>query len=202
MIKKYFTDPGFLLLLAANFYCIWYFQNNKDGFATVIWIYWFQSVIIGLFNFIDLLSIKKFDAGNLKINNEPVTSANKGCVAWFFLVHYGFFHLGYAIFLLIQFGITTINGTFLLIGVSAFMFEAIVAFIRRKQQEKSGTINFSLLFFLPYLRIVPMHLTILLPAFLKITPSILFLVLKMVADILAYFLYQRIFQKNKTAADS
>lgn len=202
MLKKYFTDPGFLLLLAANFYCIWYFQNNKDGFATVIWIYWFQSVIIGLFNFIDLLSIKKFDAGNLKINNEAVTPANKGCVAWFFLVHYGFFHLGYAIFLLIQFGITNINGNFMIIGVSAFLFEAIVAFIRRKQQEKSGTINFSLLFFLPYLRIVPMHLTILLPAFLKITPSILFLVLKMVADILAYFLYQRIFQKNKISSNN
>lgn len=202
MLKKYFTDPGFLLLLAANFYCIWYFQNNKDGFATVIWIYWFQSVIIGLFNFIDLLSIKKFDAGDFKINEEPVTTANKGCVAWFFLVHYGFFHLGYAIFLLIQFGITNINGNFMIIGVSAFLFEAIVAFIRRKQQEKSGTINFSLLFFLPYLRIVPMHLTILLPAFLKITPSILFLVLKMVADILAYFLYQRIFQKNKISSNN
>ena len=199
MFKKYFTDPSFLLLLAANFYCIWYYQGRQDAFATVIWIYWFQSVIIGVFTFIDLLTIKQFNAGDFKINDSPLTKENKGCTAWFFLVHYGFFHFGYAIFLLISYSPLKVNGTFLLIGISAFFLESVIAFIRRKQQEKSGIANFSMLFFLPYLRVMPMHLTILLPSFFNITPSILFLVLKMVADILAYMIYLHLFQKNKTS---
>jgi hypothetical protein len=55
-----------------------------------------------------------------------------------------------------------------------------------KQREKVAKIDLGVLFFLPYLRIVPMHLMILIPTFFGITPSILFLVLKTIADALFY----------------
>src|SRR5512141_96428 len=98
MIKKVLYDPSFLFLLSANIFCLWYYSAHQDGFATIVWIYWFQSVIVGLFNFLDLLTIKKFSAAGFKLNDQPVTGQNKGCAAWFFLVHYGFFHFGYMIF--------------------------------------------------------------------------------------------------------
>jgi Family of unknown function (DUF6498) len=198
MFNSYFKNPSLLFLLAGNLYCLWYYQHHPDGFVTVVWVYWFQSIIIGLFNFIDLLTIKKFDGSTLKLNDEPVTPANKGCMAWFFLVHFGGFHLGYLVFLFIQFRITAIDTNFLLLAVLAFMAEVIVSFIRRKQQEKNTNINIGTLFFLPYLRIVPMHLMILLPAFLNLQPSIVFLVLKTIADLLSFALYQHLFSKSRT----
>ncbi len=197
MIKNLFRNPSFLFLLAGNLYCIWYYQNNPRSFATVVWIYWFQSVTIGLFNFIDLLTIKNFDGGGLKLNDQEVTTSNKGCTAFFFLVHYGFFHVGYAVFLLVDFGVKTINGTVLLLGVGTFFLESILNFMRQKQLERTLTVNLGTLFFLPYLRIVPMHLMILLPKFFGWQPSLLFLGLKMVADILSFMLYQHIWSNNK-----
>lgn len=197
MFKSYFKNPSLLFLLAGNLYCLWYYQQNPDGFVTVVWVYWFQSIIIGLFNFIDLLTIKEFDGSTLKLNDEPVTPANKGCMAWFFLVHFGGFHLGYLVFLFIQFRITAIDTNFLLLAVLAFLAEAIISFIRRKQLEKTTNINIGTLFFLPYLRIVPMHLMILLPAFLNLQPSIVFLVLKTIADLLSFALYQHLFNKSR-----
>ncbi len=196
MLKKYFANPSFVFLLAGNFYCIWYYQDHPGGFTTVVWIYWLQSVIIGLFNFIDLLTIKNYDAGNFKMNDSPGFEKNKGCVAWFFLVHYGGFHLGYAIFLLVDFGIFNVDKAFLLIGVAAFLMETLSGFIKRKQVEQEVKLSLGTIFFLPYLRIVPMHLMILIPAFTGIKASLIFLVLKMAADILSYMLYQFIYSKN------
>lgn len=191
MLKKIFSNPSLLFLLAGNLYCIWYFQNHPDGFATVVWIYWFQSIIIGLFNFLFLLTVKNFDTSNFTMNDKPVKAENKGCMAWFFLVHYGFFHLGYAVFLLVDFGVRSLDIQLLWIGVVAFFLESIMNFIRQKQMEKRVSFQISTLFFMPYLRIVPMHLMILLPAFFGWQPSMLFLVLKMAADFLSFILLQK-----------
>ncbi|MGG9961246.1 DUF6498-containing protein [Ferruginibacter sp. SUN106] len=199
MFKNLFSNPSFLLLLAGNFYCIWYYENNPGAFATVVWIYWFQSITIGLFNFIELLTMKNFDGSSFKLNDQPVTGSNQGCAAWFFLVHYGFFHLGYAIFLLIQIGVRSVNKAVLLIGVAVFFLEVVLNFIRQKQMEGKVTFNMGAMFMLPYLRIIPMHLMILLPAFLGWKPSLIFLLLKMGADILSFLFYHKIYGKNKIA---
>ncbi len=200
MLKKYFSNPSILFLIAGNLYCIWYYENNPHAFATVVWIYWFQSITIGLFNFLDLLTIKNYEAGSFTMNDQPATDANKGCTAWFFLLHYGGFHLGYAIFLLVGFGIRSVNKMVFLLGIASFFLEAIINFIRQKQMERSIAFNIGTLFFLPYLRIVPMHLMILLPAFLGWKPSLLFLILKMGADIISFAVYHKLNNKNKITA--
>jgi hypothetical protein len=199
MLKKLFSNPAFLFLLAGNVYCIWYYQNHPGGFTTVVWIYWFQSITIGFFNFVDLLTIQNYDAANFNMNNQPVAGNNKGCAAWFFLLHFGFFHIGYAIFLLIDFGIRAVSKTVFLLGIATFFLESIINFIRQKQLERTVKLNIGTMFFLPYLRIIPMHLMILLPAFLGWKPSLTFLALKMAADILSFILYQHINSKNKIA---
>ena len=194
MFKKYLSNPFFLLLLAGNAYCIWYFENYPNGFITVVWIYWLQSIIIGFFNFIDLLTIKNYDTGSMKVNGQPLNEKNKGCLPWFFLVHFGMFHFVYMIFIGVLFGFGADKG-FVLLGVAAFLLESILAFIRRKQAEQQIKFNIGIMFFLPYLRVVPMHLMILAPAFLGIKPSVVFLVLKTIADVLSYVLYERMYAK-------
>ncbi len=199
MLKRLLSSPAILFLLLGNCYCIWYYQSHPDSFGTIVWIYWFQSVTIGLFNFLDLMTVENFDASGMKMNDGPVTKGNKGCAAWFFLVHYGMFHLVYGIFLIT--GMYTqhahVDKMILLLGVATFFLETLFNFMRMKKLEKAMTMNLGVMFFLPYLRIVPMHLMILLPSFLGVKPSLLFLILKTGADILSYILYHHIFAGKK-----
>ena len=62
----------------------------------------------------------------------------------------------------------------------------IIAFIRRTQEYKIRTPNLGTMFFLPYLRIIPMHFMILIPAFLNLKPALIFLVLKGIFDLVGH----------------
>lgn len=199
MFKKYGSNPSILLLIAGNLYCIWYYQAHPEAFSTIVWIYWCQSVTIGLFNFLDLLTIKNFDGNNFTINDKPVSNKGTGCTAGFFAIHFGMFHFVYAIFLLVDFGIRSVNKMVFLLGIATFFLEAILNFIRQKQMERTMKFSLGTLFFLPYLRIIPMHLMILLPAFFNWTPSLLFLGLKMVADVFSFLSYSRLTGAKKEA---
>ncbi len=197
MIKRILSNPSLLFLILGNIYCIWYYERHPEDFGTIVWIYWFQSVIIGFFNFLELLTTKN-ENSDIKLNKKSGTNFTTGCAAWFFLFHFGVFHLVYSIFLLVQFDETLISRLILIIGIATFFIESIIGFMRHKMVAKTEKVNTGLLFFLPYLRIIPMHLMILLPAFFGVTPSLLFLVLKMGADLLSSRLYNYVYRNNKT----
>ncbi|QNA45545.1 DUF6498-containing protein [Lacibacter sediminis] len=187
MLQRIVKDPGFWFLLLMNGYLIYYYQQQPGEFNTIIWIYWLQSVLIGLFNFFDLMSVKNPDSTSMSLNSQPVTKGSMGCAAWFFLLHYGFFHFVYAIFLLVG-KHSGVNGKLLLITAGIFVIESTIQFIRKRNSLQLEKVNVGKMFFTPYLRIVPMHLMILVPSFLGITASVLFLVLKTVADAGMYLL--------------
>lgn len=189
MLKRIFFDPAFLFLIAINVWCIWYYQNNPDEFNTLLFLYWGQSVLIGLFNFVDLLTIKNIIPGSMTINNSPVedSAKTKGCAAGFFAFHYGAFHLAYGIFILIYTRLK-IDFHFVLLGLAAFSLSLVIEFMRHKQWQRNNTVNLGTMFFLPYLRIIPMHLMIMGPAFLKWEASTIFLVLKTAADVVMYLI--------------
>jgi hypothetical protein len=187
LLQRIFKDPGFWFLLLMNGYLIYYYQQQPGEFNTIVWIYWAQSVLIGLFNFFELMSVKNPDETSMSLNNQPVSKSNMGCAAWFFLFHYGFFHFVYAIFLLVGKS-SGVNGKLLLITAGIFVTESTIQLIRRRSVLHAGKVNVGKMFFTPYLRIIPMHLMILVPSFLGITASVLFLVLKTAADAGMYLL--------------
>ncbi len=194
-MKKLLSNPSVLFLIVGNLYCIWYYQKYPGDFATIVWIYWFQSIIIGFFNFLELLTAKK-TSGEITATNNSSVKFTKGCAAWFFLFHYGTFHLVYFVFLLVDFDSTSVKKLVLLLGIATFFLESMIGFIRHKAIEKTEKVNIGLLFFLPYLRIIPMHLMILLPKFFGMEPSLLFLVLKMGADLLAFRIYDWMYRRR------
>jgi Family of unknown function (DUF6498) len=181
-----------------NGYLIYYYQQQPDQFNTIVWIYWLQSVLIGFFNFFELLLVKEPDEKSMSINSQPVVKGSMGCAAWFFLFHFGFFHFVYAIFLLVL-KTKGVNGKLVLITAGIFLLESTIQFIRKRIQAEAGTVNVGKLFFTPYLRIVPMHLMILAPAILGISASVVFLILKTIADLGMYLLTA---QKNSPLANS
>ena len=188
MIKRLLTDPSFLLLLAINLYCIYYYEQNPTEFKTLVWLYWFQSVLIGLFNFLDLLTVKNGDYSGWSSSSSKLENS-RGCAAFFFLFHYQTFHLVYSIFIVMQLqGTGKVDFQFLFMGVIAFTLSSLVHFIQSKRQQQTVAVNIAKLFFIPYLRIVPMHIMILGPAFLGWKASTIFLVLKTLADLVMHML--------------
>jgi hypothetical protein len=203
VLKRIFSDPAFLFLIAINGYCIWYYQQNPGEFNTIGFLYWGQSVLIGLFNFADILTIKNIVPGSMEWNDRPLQNNRKakGCAAAFFAVHYGFFHLAYGMYLLFYTKLR-IDFNFVLLGLAAFSFSLIIDFIRHKQWQADHPVNLGKMFFLPYLRIIPMHLMILGPAFLHWKASTIFLVLKTLADLIMYFITSPLHREESAARNN
>jgi hypothetical protein len=182
-------DPAFWALVGFNALLIIQYSNNVKEYTTVIWLYWCQSVLLGFFNFIDMLTMKsdEISVDNMTINGKPATPQDaKGCLPWFFLVHYGGFHLGYLIFIFIDFNFLDIDFVTMKWALLSLAVTYSFFFIQNKIRYRHIKRNIGTMFFLPYLRIVPMHLMILLPKFFHLEPVLTFLVLKMAMDIIGH----------------
>lgn len=198
--KTLLRDQSFWFLLLINVAIIFYYYRFHTGFKTLVWIYWTQSVLIGFFTYLDLLTLKSVVPGSMEMNGEPVKdSGSMGCISGFFAMHFGIFHFVYFIFL---FNITEPTEAFdwrlYEFSVGAFALDQVWSFIRRKQWEQTHDSNVGVLFFLPYLRVVPMHFTILIPSFINAIPRLgIFLVLKLFADMLFYALTVKLYGKQE-----
>jgi hypothetical protein len=93
--RNLFSDPSLWLLLFSNLVTIFFATKEGWNLSTIMWVYWFQSITIGLFNFIRILQLKEFSTEGFKINGQPAqpTQGTKKFTAFFFLFHYGFFTL-------------------------------------------------------------------------------------------------------------
>ena len=188
-MKNHLSDSSSISLLASNIIVIILAIVQKWNVSDVLWVYWMQSVIIGFFQFLRILSLKKFSTENFKINNQPAlpTIQTKIFTAFFFALHYGFFHFIYAIFLFILFkSDKPLDFGYLFVGGSIFFLNHFFSYWHNRIADEQKTQNIGKLMFSPYLRIIPMHLIIIFGAFLGQSTLIIFLLLKTSADILMH----------------
>ncbi len=185
--KKILRDPALWALVFMNVFFIYEYQGDPKQYTTIIWLYWCQSVLLGVFNFFDMLTLKNIKVDNFKINGRPATAAQaRGCLPVFFLFHYGLFHLVYFVFLAVDLKFSNVDFGFWKWAIFGILLNQVIHFVQNKTKYADIPRRISAMFFTPYLRIVPMHLTILLPKFLGWTPAITFLILKTVFDIISH----------------
>ena len=166
----------------------------------LLFIYWWQSVIIGAFNFLRMLMLKRFSTEGLTSNGNPVpeTFGGKMSTSFFFLVHYGFFHLIYMVFISKHAGgFDAATWTWIIAGVVGFFVSHLFSFRYNVRRDLEGRPNLGTMMFLPYCRVVPMHLTIIFGAGLAKSRStlLLFLVLKSAADHVMHKVEHRMMRK-------
>lgn len=201
----FFTSRSFLLLslLGANLSAIIFFIVQGGSVMQALWIYWLQSVVIGVVSVARILS--------LSLHGNHIISL---AAALFFIFHYGFFHLVYAIFLAAysaQEISTTINGApavisfneagisvgVVLLSGALFAMHHTMSFIAERRSEAAPHTLVHLAdavkrtLFRPYVRILPMHLIIILGPLLVIAVGangvfVVFMVLKAIADVLLF----------------
>lgn len=197
------NDPTIWSLIAVNLLTILLALKFNWSLLELMWIYWAQSVTIGVFNFFRLLTASSPFPVRVTINKQSVTLQTNWANAAFFALHYGFFHFIYAIFMLVFTfagsevfpGAATINWWSVL-GVSV-MFIANHGFSFFYNREKDAAkADASRLMMFPYARIIPMHLTIILgavvgemfssPTLAAYSPLLLFMGLKLAADVIMH----------------
>ena len=160
------------LLIFSNLSVIFFALIDGITAADVLWIYWGQSVIIGVFNFINIISLKEFSTDGFKQGGEQAlpTRGVKISTAVFFLFHYGFFHFIYAMFIggfysMNQYYSSNTASNFVLYSGVIFFLSYLIEFITLRTEPSSEIPNIGKLMFAPYARIIPMHLTIILGGF-------------------------------------
>ncbi len=194
LLRNLLTDSSALSLLVSNIIVIILAIVQRWEVATVLWVYWMQSVIIGFFQFLRILSLKRFSTENLTINNKSVlpTSNTKTFTAFFFAGHYGFFHFIYAIFLFNFFTTKPLDFGYLFIGGLIFFLNHFFSFYKNRIVDEQKTQNIGTLMFSPYIRIVPMHLIIIFGAILGQSTLIIFLLLKTLVDLIMHTIKHKV----------
>lgn len=184
------------------------------GIAQLLWPFWIQSVIIGYYARRRMLALREFSTEGLRVNNNPVspTPATRRSTANFFALHYGFFHFVYLMFLLgmaasadssglVPFtnndtgAVTMVNigqthtidfVIFAALGLG-FWFSHRASHREHVVADLARRPNIGSLMFLPYARVIPMHLTIIGGAMLGGSAAIwLFGILKLGADVIMH----------------
>jgi hypothetical protein len=206
LIPLLMKDLSFWLLLVSNIYVIYLARVHNWDFVTIIWIYWAQSVIIGFFNFIRILKLKNFTTQGFTINGSqpPPTPTTKRFTAFFFLLHYGFFHLVYFVFIIgfsaqAKLPMASIFYTILpVIGI--FFINHFISFMVNSPKE-TGDSNIGKIMFMPYIRIIPMHIIIIFGSFFGQGALFIFLIMKTGADIVMH-VYEHYFMRMRQAGNS
>jgi len=196
------------------------------GLIHLLWPFWIQSVIIGVFARKRMLVLKDFCVEGFKVNNvtpeaTPKTARN---TANFFAIHYGIFHLGYLVFLLtftstvdsagyievtnsntgkvssVYIGIVHSIDLLYFAGIGiSFWFSHRASSREHIRKDLKRKPNLGSLMMLPYARIIPMHLTLIFGLILggKGASVVLFGSLKAGADILMHKVEHRWLQKEQ-----
>lgn len=173
-----------LALLGVNIAVIGLAVAQDWSLPTILASYWLQSVIIGLFQALKMAELTVFSTDGVKMNDQVVapTPGTKRSMVAFFLVHYGFFHFVYALFIL-QYG--AIAWADVAISGLAFFANHLFSYLDNRDRVRKVPPNIGAMMAFPYIRILPMHGFILGGALLA--PSggwaiAFFMVLKTIAD--------------------
>ena len=203
-IRTSLFDTSLWVIVASNIVSIVMALTQGWSLGEIIWIYWAQSVIIGAINVYRILALKEFSTEGMKQNGNdvPETQKAKRGVAFFFAFHYGFFHFVYFVMLLGLFPLTEFStNDLMLLLLIIFGFFSAHGFsynynIGRDFKDKKP--NFGTIMFYPYMRILPMHLTIIFGSLMFSTASLIFfMLLKTAADAGMHMVEHHMFQKKE-----
>ena len=221
-------DQSLRAIIATNVATIFAALIFDWGLGQLLWPYWIQSVIIGYYARRRILMLQDYCTEGFKINNRAVepTPETRNSTANFFALHFGGFHVGYLVFL-ITFAVTVDPSGYVAItdansgkvhqlhvghtdAIDVLIYLALgigfwlthrASHREHVKADLSRTPNIGSLMFLPYLRIIPMHLTIIFGAVLGGGSALFFFAaLKTAADVAMHRIEHRWLQDGKASA--
>lgn len=175
--------------------------------SALLWPYWLQSLVIGGFAVRRMLTAPRICTKGFTSNGKPVPATRAGRVqtAIFFTIHYGLFHLVYAGFIAGSGGWPVGMDLWATLAlVATFAWGHANSYRRNRGAEDTVPVNLGTAMFLPYLRVIPMHLTILFGGVALggggTWALLLFTGLKTVSDVAMHYAEHVILRRERVAA--
>ena len=175
-------DGSIWLLLAVNMTALALAYHQHWSLPKLMLLYWGQSIVIGISYVARIAPLDRSAAG-------------------FFVMHFGIFHVVYFVFIMIGDGKRpppSLDAWFWLC-MAAFALNHLWSYRYNRELDRQGTPSVNTLMFTPYVRIVPMHVTILASGFLG-WGLLLFGALKILADVGMHLLEHAALQRVRGGA--
>jgi hypothetical protein len=201
-LKRILLDPLVYILLIINIGLGYAYFKKIVTSETLLFTYFFQSVVMGISYYIQMLMLSDYSVKDVTFNNKPLEKSRKtkGCFSTFFLFHYGFFHFVYLIFLRVFIGFRgRVDMHFIYYAILSFAVGEAFNIIKQQYKREKEVPNIGTLMFTPYLRILPMHFFILIGGFVGHQNSIVFMVfiiLKTMSDIAMHIVVNKTYKET------
>lgn len=190
-------DKSDWMLIASNIFTIIIAVIQKWDLLTIMWVYLLQSITIGFFHFLKLLNLNIPSAPKSNFSQNQIKYPSpivKYFYAFFFLFHYGVFHLSYLIFLiamslggLANHQSSSINISGIIIISITFFLNHLYSYMQNNKNDIANLAEIKTIMFQPYIRIIPMHLTLIFGGLIFNSISLaLFLLLKTYVDLIMH----------------
>jgi hypothetical protein len=191
-------------LIAANVIVIAAALILQWDMFELMWVYWTQSVIIGFFWLLRILTHQNLYWTGMS-GEEPKPVYMKRLYRFpaglFFVVHYGAFHWAFSVFLRMHIAgeRRPVPVTMVIFSACLFFIEEVISFLRRPRAQRTARAPLNRFLAWPYARVIPMHVTVFVAFIIEILREtgvirdfsqpyrvallVLFLVLKTIADV-------------------
>jgi uncharacterized protein DUF6498 len=185
-IESFLKDKSAWALLGVNIFSLLAAVIKGWSLSEIMFIYWCQNIIIGIFTIIKILSLRLEPIKG--VDAKQSLAVVRYFIAGFFAVHYGLFHYGYFEFLGGSW--KDVYSVPIVLAIALFFFNHLFSFCYNYGNDSIK--NIGLVMFAPYPRIVPMHITIIVGMFVSllikgqaanIAIIIIFLSLKSIIDV-------------------
>jgi hypothetical protein len=208
-------DYGLYAILAANVLTLVIAVWRDWSMIELVFPFWMQSIVIGFYARRRILKLRQFTTDDMLVNGKRVdpTAKTQRWIANFFTLHYGLFHLFYLMFIGVFVGSGSADAApaepqlveqryiYAAIALS-FLISHGASHREHVAADLAGKPNIGTLMFIPYIRIVPMHLTIMLGAMAGGASAIYaFMALKTAADLGMHWVEHRVLAGKPDKSD-
>lgn len=160
-------DTALWGILASNLLTLVVALAFRWDIRELLWPYWLQSIVIGAFAARRMFVLQRFAVGGFTINDKPATESTetRHSTVLFFIVHYGFFHFGYLVFLWTGWmengaAVTALDKLGIAALAVSFIWSHWRSHVEHVEADLAGRPNLGKLMLMPYLRVIPMHVVI------------------------------------------